>query len=328
MSEGVARAGRRRVPLALLIPVGGFLAIGLAAVGFARVLLSLAPHAATGTALAVAFGIMTIAALVARRERMRAGTLLAYVGAVAGVAMVAGGVALATIGRGAPHGPEAGVGEGAAPGPGTTVELVAPPGADAEGFAQTELAAPAGEPFTIRFDNREAGVPHNVAVYEQEDFSGQALAATTPEVGPATQSLDVPALDPGTYYFRCDVHPATMTGTLEVRPAEGGGAGGGGGGSAGGGAATAQVSAEGLAFSTATIELAAGRPSTIVFENREPVPHNLSIYRDQGFTDPVFQDPPFPGPATKEYEIPPLDPGTYYFRCDVHPTMTGTVEVS
>jgi plastocyanin len=323
MSGAVARTGRPRFPLPLLITVGGFLAIALAAVGFAQVLLSLAPHAATGTALAVAFAIMVTAAIVARRDRMRAGTLLAYVGAVAGFAMVAGGIALATIGQGAPHGPEPGGGEGPAPGPGTTVELVAPPGADAEGFAQTELAAPAGEPFTIRFDNREAGVPHNVAVYEQADFSGQALAATTPEAGPVTQDLEVPALDPGTYYFRCDVHPATMTGTLEVRRAEGGG-----GGSAGGGAAAVQVSAEALAFSTATIELAADRPSTIVFENREPAPHNLSIYRDQGFTDPVFQDPPFPGPATKEYEIPPLDPGTYYFRCDVHPTMTGTVEVS
>jgi plastocyanin len=30
----------------------------------------------------------------------------------------------------------------------------------------------------------------------------------------ATYNLD--ALDPGTYYFHCDIHPTTMQGVLEV----------------------------------------------------------------------------------------------------------------
>lgn len=205
-----------RAPLALLIPVGGMLAIGLAAVGFSRILLSVEPEAATATALTVAFGIMAVAALVARRERIRAGVLLSYVGAVAGIAMVAGGIALAVMAKGTEA--EGGVGpEGQAPtGGGAVLSLTAGPGAATQGFAQTELTAPAGQPFTISFDNRDAGVPHNLAIYGEEDFSGQAIAATGIQPGPVTETLEVPALDPGTYHFRCDVHPTTMTGTIEV----------------------------------------------------------------------------------------------------------------
>jgi len=205
-----------RAPLPLLIPVGGMLAIGLAAVGFSRILLSVEPEAATATALTVAFGIMAVAALVARRERVRAGVLLSSVGAVAGIAMVAGGIALAVM----PKGREAerpAPTEGEQPGAGATVvTLTAPPGAASEGFAETKLVAPAGQPFTIRFENQDAGIPHNVAVHAAEDFSDAPIAATPVQSGPVTQTLEVPALDPGTYFFRCDVHPTTMTGRIEV----------------------------------------------------------------------------------------------------------------
>jgi plastocyanin len=34
------------------------------------------------------------------------------------------------------------------------------------------------------------------------------------------------------------------------------------------------------------------------------------------------------GPGQAKYEIPALDAGEYYFHCDVHPTMNGTVTVS
>ena len=30
-------------------------------------------------------------------------------------------------------------------------------------------------------------------------------------------TYDVPALEPGTYFFRCDVHPGQMTGTFVVK---------------------------------------------------------------------------------------------------------------
>jgi plastocyanin len=77
------------------------------------------------------------------------------------------------------------------------------------------LVAPAGEPFEINFSNQDAGVPHNVAIYTD---SGAATALFQGEQFPgvADQTYSVDALDEGSYFFRCDVHPATMTGTLAV----------------------------------------------------------------------------------------------------------------
>jgi hypothetical protein len=42
----------------------------------------------------------------------------------------------------------------------------------------------------------------------------------------------------------------------------------------------------------------------------------------------LFQGELIQGPATAQYEIPPLPEGTYPFKCDVHPQMTGSVTVA
>ena len=76
------------------------------------------------------------------------------------------------------------------------------------------LVAPAGDPFTINYDNEAAGVTHNVNVFTEE--GGDSIAATALEAGPVQQTLDLDALDPGDYFFHCDAHPDTMFGTLAV----------------------------------------------------------------------------------------------------------------
>ena len=87
---------------------------------------------------------------------------------------------------------------------------------DDQAFIPERLAAPAGGDFTIAFDNEDAGVQHNVAIYA-DDTAEDALFTGDLVAGPDTTRYDVAALDPGSYFFRCDVHPATMTGTIEVR---------------------------------------------------------------------------------------------------------------
>jgi plastocyanin len=75
------------------------------------------------------------------------------------------------------------------------------------------LAAPAGHPFTIAFDNKDGGTSHNVAIYTDSGtnvFRGEVF------VGPKTETYHVGALKPGTYEFRCDVH-ATMRGAFVVK---------------------------------------------------------------------------------------------------------------
>lgn len=75
------------------------------------------------------------------------------------------------------------------------------------------LAAPAGDAFTIEFDNQEA-VPHNVAVYEAE--GGSAFFQGEVVTGPTTTTYEPDPIDQeGNFYFQCDVHP-TMNGTFVV----------------------------------------------------------------------------------------------------------------
>ena len=85
---------------------------------------------------------------------------------------------------------------------------------DDQAFVPDHLQLPASEPVELAFDNRDGGVQHNVAIYRDESaeeslFVGDLIA------GAEMVTYDVPALDPGAYYFRCDVHPQ-MDGSVEV----------------------------------------------------------------------------------------------------------------
>jgi plastocyanin len=87
------------------------------------------------------------------------------------------------------------------------------------------------------------------------------------------------------------------------------------------------VSAMNVAFDRTEIGVPAARAFTLVFQNREKLPHNVSIYRDAAFKEPVFEGVVFDGPGTRWYPVPALAPGTYFFQCDVHPIdgMRGTI---
>jgi plastocyanin len=80
-------------------------------------------------------------------------------------------------------------------------------------FSTDCLAANANEPFTIDFDDKDDGVPHNVDILS----SGQSLFKGQIITGSNSVTYHVPGLKPGTYDFRCDVHPDSMNGTFIVR---------------------------------------------------------------------------------------------------------------
>jgi cytochrome c oxidase subunit 2 len=99
---------------------------------------------------------------------------------------------------------------GSAEAPAATLEVSA---STPTSFEQSSLTAPADKPFAIHFTNKEAGVPHNVAV---RDSGGTLIAKTDIVTGPAEASVTVSALKAGSYTFFCMVHP-NMQGTLTVQ---------------------------------------------------------------------------------------------------------------
>src|SRR5512140_308497 len=85
------------------------------------------------------------------------------------------------------------------------------------------------------------------------------------------------------------------------------------------------VIASGQQFTTTAVAAPAGKPFSLVFESRTGDPHDISIVPAGGA--PVFTSDVFSGPATKTFAVPALAAGTYTFRCDVHPGMSGTLTV-
>jgi plastocyanin len=88
------------------------------------------------------------------------------------------------------------------------------------------------------------------------------------------------------------------------------------------------ISADNLEFDASTIEAPAGAEFTITFTNNESQPHNVAIYSEEG-GDEIVTGEVITGPdATTQIVVPALEAGTYYFQCDVHPDMNGSLVVS
>lgn len=120
--------------------------------------------------------------------------------------------------------PSAGAGASASVAPSASAGSSAPASAGSGGtpiplvaqgiaFTTSSLEAPADTPFSIDFDNEDAGTLHNVAIKDgagSDVFSGEIFP------GIAHKVYDVKALAAGTYSFHCVVH-SNMVGTLTVK---------------------------------------------------------------------------------------------------------------
>ncbi len=101
------------------------------------------------------------------------------------------------------------------PGPAITLNLVA----EGMAFDQSTLTVSAGANVTLNFNNKDGGIPHNFALYTDSSASTPIFVGQT-ITGPATITYTFAApANPGIYFFRCDIHPAQMTGSFVVTAA-------------------------------------------------------------------------------------------------------------
>jgi hypothetical protein len=102
--------------------------------------------------------------------------------------------------------------DGVAGGP-TTITLVA----QNLKWDKTSVSAGADAPVTVIMDNRDPGVLHNVAFYTNRSAT-QKIFGSELAAGPVQQTSNfIAPPTPGSYFFRCDVHPDTMSGSFNVR---------------------------------------------------------------------------------------------------------------
>jgi len=84
------------------------------------------------------------------------------------------------------------------------------------------------------------------------------------------------------------------------------------------------VVAQGNAFSPATVTVPADKAFSLTLDNKDGAPHNVSIYTDSGASKSISAGEIVSSTTTTQ-QVPALAKGTYFFRCDVHHEMTGTI---
>ncbi|MEA2459937.1 MAG: hypothetical protein QOH90_114 [Actinomycetota bacterium] len=95
--------------------------------------------------------------------------------------------------------------------------------------------------------------------------------------------------------------------------------------------ADATITVASFTFDTDTLTLPAGKAATIDYVNNDAVAHNLAFYADAADgptkTNPLWTGDEVAAGSSKSYETTALDKGEYYFQCDIHPNMNGTLKV-
>ncbi|MEW5991961.1 MAG: cupredoxin domain-containing protein [Chloroflexota bacterium] len=85
------------------------------------------------------------------------------------------------------------------------------------------------------------------------------------------------------------------------------------------------VTTENRTFSTQELIVPADERFSLVLVNRDGEAHNIAIRSKPGFDgELVFRHDPITA-STVVLEAGPIPAGTYFFICEVHPAMTGTV---
>jgi plastocyanin len=87
---------------------------------------------------------------------------------------------------------------------------------------------------------------------------------------------------------------------------------------------TINLVAQGIAFDQSTLTVPAGAKVIMNFNNKDSMAHNFALYTDSNAGTAIFKGEVITNSSTTYNFTAPSTPGTYFFRCDIHPTqMTG-----
>ena len=82
-------------------------------------------------------------------------------------------------------------------------------------FNKSTIGVDIGSLVSIAFENKD-NVSHNFAVYRSKEATEEIYVGDVVEAGKTTTYKFTAPDEPGVYFFRCDLHPETMTGTFNV----------------------------------------------------------------------------------------------------------------
>lgn len=96
-----------------------------------------------------------------------------------------------------------------------------------------------------------------------------------------------------------------------------------------GGGTAVKIEAKNIVFNKRALSVKGGGDVTVEFRNADAgTPHNFALYKDSSLSETIFRGDIFNGVKTMKHTFPAPAPGTYYFQCDVHPTMNGSFAVA
>jgi plastocyanin len=83
-------------------------------------------------------------------------------------------------------------------------------------FDKRSLTALPNTETKLQFENKDAGVLHNFAIYNNNRATTKIFVGEL-TTGPSTTTYTFKTPAAGTYFFRCDSHPDQMTGTFNAK---------------------------------------------------------------------------------------------------------------
>jgi plastocyanin len=83
-------------------------------------------------------------------------------------------------------------------------------------FDPTDVIVAGGIDLTFVLSNT-GSAPHTLDIYSDEEFTEAVDGASTGNVPGGTVGEFTVTLEPGDYFYRCELHPGQMTGTLAAQ---------------------------------------------------------------------------------------------------------------